>query len=61
MEFLEYSGRLDEIAIFGSVDEDRLVLECVDMAADGGLVLSVRREPTGQLRIEPAGRAFPSN
>jgi hypothetical protein len=59
MEFLEYGGRLYEITIFGSVDEDRLVLECVDMAADGGLVLTLRRDPMGRLMIQPAGREFP--
>lgn len=59
MEFLEYARRVYEITIFASVDEDTLLLECADMAQDGGLLFVLRRALDGEILLRAQGREIP--
>jgi hypothetical protein len=51
MEILVYRGRKIELTILGDIDHDELVLEVVDLSADGGFWFSLARNHDGVLAI----------
>ena len=59
MERFDHHGQPIELIVFGNIDSDRLVIECWDMAVDGGLIFNIWRRPDTQLlMLEPFAKTI---
>lgn len=59
IDVIQYRGRLVELTVFCDMATDEWVVECMDLAPDGGMLCVFARDAADVLELRPEGLPIP--